>query len=367
MPSNTAAFIMAPQARPLVVKEAPYTPPQENQIVVKNGAVAINPVDYMIQDLGKIIMRWLKYPFILGGDLAGEVVEVGSGVSNFKVGDRVLALSVGADPDLNNPAHTAFQNYSVIQPKLASHIPSDLPYEQAAVLPLTLATAASGLFQKDFLGLQFPTVPPQPQTGKILLVWGGSTSVGSNAIQLAVAAGYEVIATASPKNFEYVKRLGASQAFDYKSKTVVPDIIKAVKNKTMAGAIAVSGGSAPLCVDILSHSKGGKFVADISGMGLPADGKVGMMTMVRMLQFNASLWMKCRLTGIRSKFVWGSGLRHNEVGNAIFGDFLPKALAAHKYAIAPEPLVVGKGLEHLQDGFDLLKKGVSVKKVVVLL
>ncbi|KAK9235659.1 putative alcohol dehydrogenase [Lipomyces kononenkoae] len=371
MPSNTAAWITAKQAKPLVVKSAPYTPPRENEIVVKNGAVAINPVDWMLQVVGKYLFTWIKYPFILGGDLAGEVVEVGSGMSNFKVGDRVLGLAVGADPDRNNSAEAAFQLYSVVLTNMASHIPRNLSYEQAAVLPLTLATAASGLFQKDFLALQFPTFPPQAPTGKTLLVWGGSTSVGSNAIQLAVAAGYEVFTTASPKNFDYVKKLGASRAFDYKKKSVVQEVINAAKGKTMAGALAIGDGSLASCLDIMYHCKGEKFVANISGPGGLPKGGINMLNlvplMIGMMYWNASTWIQSKRTGVRHKFVWGSGLRHNEVGDAIFGDFLPKALEAQKYICAPEPQVVGKGLEHIQAGFELLKEGVSAKKVVVLL
>jgi NADPH:quinone reductase-like Zn-dependent oxidoreductase len=105
-----------------------------------------------------------------------------------------------------------------------------------------------------------PTASPQP-TGQTLLVWGGSTSVGSNAIQLALAAGYEVITTASPKNFDYVRRLGATKVFDYRSKTVVEDVIGALRNKQSAGAIAIGDNSTEACIDILAASKGKKFVA----------------------------------------------------------------------------------------------------------
>lgn len=65
------------------------------------------------------------------------------------------------------------------------------------------------------------------ETGQTVVVWGGSTSVGSNAVQLAVAAGYEVVTTASPRNFDHVRALGASAVFDYNSSTVVQDIIGA--------------------------------------------------------------------------------------------------------------------------------------------
>jgi NADPH:quinone reductase-like Zn-dependent oxidoreductase len=145
---------------------------------------------------------------------------------------------------------------------MASPIPNPLSYESAAVLPMCLSTAACGLFQKDYLALQYPTVPPKP-TGKSLLAWGGATSVRSNGIQLAVAAGYEVITATSPKNFDSVRKLGASQAFDYNSKNIVDELIDAFKGKTIAGAIACVGteGVLEACADTLLKSKGDKFIA----------------------------------------------------------------------------------------------------------
>ncbi|HME83586.1 MAG TPA: zinc-binding alcohol dehydrogenase family protein [Roseiarcus sp.] len=259
MPSNTAAWLPAKHAK-LEVKSAPYTSPRENEIVVRNHAVAINPVDWAKQSIGDFMFSWIKYPFVLGMDLAGEVVEIGKAVSRFKVGDRVLGHAVGMDRKRNTPAEGAFQAYTVVLAHMAAPIPSAMSYESAAVLPLGLSTAACGLFQKDHLALQYPSVPPKPM-GKTLLVWGGSTSVGSNAIQLALAAGYEVITTASPRNFDYVKKLGASQGFDYNSKTVIVDVIKAFEGKTIAGALAVGSSSAEACLDIVRACHGDKFVS----------------------------------------------------------------------------------------------------------
>jgi NADPH:quinone reductase-like Zn-dependent oxidoreductase len=111
-----------------------------------------------------------------------------------------------------------------------SPISSSMPYEKACVLPLCLSAAACGLLQKDFLALDYPTTSPRPN-GKTVLVWRGFTSVGSNAIQLAIAAGHEVITTASLKNFDYVRVLGAVGAFDYRSTAVVKDIIEASRNR----------------------------------------------------------------------------------------------------------------------------------------
>jgi hypothetical protein len=70
---------------------------------------------------------------------------------------------------------------------------------------------------------------------------------------------------------------------------------------------------------------------------------------------------------IRTQFIFASSLVDNGVGKAIYEDFLPKALAEGTYVVAPGPLVVGKGLEYIQAGFDLQKKGMSAKKAVVSL
>lgn len=103
------------------------------------------------------------------------------------------------------------------------------------------------------------------------MVWGGSTSVGSNAIQLAAAAGYEVITTCSPRNFDYVKRLGASQAFDYRSNTVTSEIVAALKGGKLAGAFAVTAGSHEACAEILRASEGTKTLVFATGPGASLD------------------------------------------------------------------------------------------------
>lgn len=371
-PTNTAAWLGAKQAE-LEVRPAPYTSPRENEIVVKNRAVAINPVDWIIQVAGNLTYSWIKYPSVLGHDLAGEVVEVGAAVTRFKVGDRVLGHAVGTDKSRNDPAEGAFQEYTVVLAHMAAPIPGTMPYESAAVLPLGLSTAACGLFQKDQLALQHPSATPKP-TGKTLLIWGGSTSVGGNAIQLAVAAGYEVITTSSPRNFDYVKELGASQVFDYNSTSVVEDVIEAFKGKTIAGALAVGKGSVEPCSDIVYACNGNKFVSMTSpsvssdklsrrrGMSLQLP-----LLVLRLVSSTVSSQVKFRMRRIRTKFIFGNSLMDNEVSKVIYEDFLPQALADGRYLAAPESHVVGKGLGYVQAGFDDQKRGVSARKVVVSL
>ena len=206
------------------------------------------------------------------------------------------------------------------------------------------------------------------------MVWGGSTSVGCNAIQLAVAAGYGVITTCSPRNFEKMARLGARAAFDYNSPTVVADIVAALRGHRLAGAFAIGTGSMAALLDIVGACPGAKFIASASqpaAFNVPASGRVSTLsllpTLVRMTIGNARLGRKARRLGIRTKFIWGSSLQDNEVGPMIFARFLPQALADGRYAAAPEPLVVGHGLETIPKALEQLGKGVSARKLVVTL
>ncbi|OKL58018.1 Zinc-binding alcohol dehydrogenase domain-containing protein cipB [Talaromyces atroroseus] len=337
MAINSAAWLTEAKARPFQVKEAPIYTPEAGEILVKNHAVAINPVDGSLQ-----AKAWwpMNYPTILGQDVAGEVVAVGPNVTRFKIGDRVVGHAVGiATKRLQD---NAFQSHTILQINMASELPASVSYENAAVLPLALSTAACGLFQDDFLKLQLPT-EPRRSTSQALLIWGGAGSVGSNAIQLGVAAGYEVFTTASPKNFEYVKKLGASQVFDYSSITVVEDLTKALQGKVLAGAMDTIGFAAtPPTVDVVIKSEGSKLVSTVKG-GFQAP------------------------EGVTVKSVFGTSLKDNHVGKAVWENFLPRALEAGTYIPAPSPLLAGKGLDKVQDAIDLQAKGASAKKVVVTL
>ncbi|KAI1872301.1 hypothetical protein JX265_001625 [Neoarthrinium moseri] len=283
----------------------------------------------------------------MGCDVAGTVIEVGSNVTRFKAGDRVLAFATGMEEKHNTSVMGGYQLYTVVQENMASMIPDLLEFEMAAVVPLAMSTAACGLFERSQLALRHPAVGGNSEKIKeILILWGGSTSVGCNAIQLAVAAGYEVVTTCSPRNFDLVKSLGASAAFDYHSETLVEDIVKKCKGRLVAGAMSIGNGGAERCTDILDAS-------------IP----VRMWTF---LSFLVRMWFKKRATGVRSKFVWGGSLEFNEVSKAVFEDYLPEALRRGQYICAPNAEIIGNELESIQSGLDMLKKGaVSAKKLVV--
>jgi NADPH:quinone reductase-like Zn-dependent oxidoreductase len=193
--------------------------------------------------------------------------------------------------------------------------------------------------------------------------------VGCNAIQLAAAAGCEVIATASQKNHKYLKSLGAVEVFDYRSPTVVADITRAFKGRSVAGAISIGPGSFRKCIEVLSKSQGNKFIAQAT-IDLPPfpKGALGFPPFLfSFITTTISGIIRCKMNGVSAKMINGSDLVANEVGKVIFEDFLPKALEQRKFIPAPEPQVVGKGLERIQEAMNMNKKGVSAKKLVFTL
>lgn len=166
-----------------------------------------------------------------------------------------------------------------------------------------------------------------------------------------------------------VKKLGAVQAFDYRSETAIADIIAAFKSRTCAGAVSIGAGSFRKCIQVLGSCTGNRFVAQVS-MDLPPfpDSAFGFPPfLISMLGTVASAAVSARMNGVSSKMVNGGDLMGNEVGRAIYRDFLPEALGMGRFVPAPETRVVGKGLEYVQEAMDLNKKGVSAKKLVVTL
>ena len=172
-----------------------------------------------------------------------------------------------------NTSEDAFQAYISVNPALVAKIPDSMSFEEAAVLPLSLSTASAGLFQEEFLGLPHPKVNPTSSDSAVL-IWGGSSSVGSSAIQLANAAGVKVMTTASKRNLEYVKSLGAAEAYDYNSPTIVDDLIKVLKGVKFIGAFNIIGSpeTTKMCAEVVSQLGGGKVASTLAFQGELPDG-----------------------------------------------------------------------------------------------
>lgn len=225
-----------------------------------------------------------------------------------------------------------------------------------------------------------PQIPaPTKVVGKsglprTVIVTGGASSVGSNAVQLAVAAGYQVLSTSSPKNFDYVKGLGATQVFDYKSKTLVKDLLGALKGHELVGAYTIGNGAVQACTAVMKKRDPKltrKFIA-VAGTIIPAEklmtfvGK-GTYLMGMMGGMIKSAGTRIR-TGVEAKFILVDGLVDpDSVVSRIYTGFLPQALEQGRFMPAPPPYVVGMGLDKIQGALHLQRKGVSGKKLVVTL
>ncbi len=345
-PENTALWMRRPGAK-FEVGPAAYTPPGAGEVVVRVRAVAVNFVD-AIPGIGyRIILPWLKFPAVIGSDVAGEVVEVGAGATRLRVGDRVVAHAVGSEKSRNTPTEGAFQHYVVLMEHMVATIPDALTFEQASVLPLAISTASCGLFQQDQLGLALPSANPA-ERNETVIVWGASTSVGINAVQLARNSGYRVVATASPRNFDWVRSLGAAEVVDRTSPTVVEELVKKIGNEPLAGTIAIGAGSLVPCIEIASRVAGTKRVSSAHP---------NPVTTIR------ARWAKRH--GVRVSSIWGGTLKDNEVGPAIYRDFLPTALSSGAYTAAPDATVVGDGIASIPRALEQLKSGISATKLVV--
>jgi len=227
----------------------------DDSILVKTVTVAINPTDW--QTLDEEPTPAFTYS-LLGVDAAGIVVEVGKGVTkSFQKGDRVAGFSHGAND--RNPATGTFANYIIMKGDLTLKIPPTMSFENAATLPCGLATVGLGFYKH--LEIPFLTYPVEPKTGPFILIYGGSSATGSLGIQVAKLSGLTVITTASPRNFEFVKSLGADHVFDYHDPEVGAKI-NALTNNTLHlvfDTIAVPSSSS-ISAQALSTAPTGKLL-----------------------------------------------------------------------------------------------------------
>ncbi|MBO1041388.1 hypothetical protein [Brucella pituitosa] len=204
-----------------------------------------------------------------------------------------------------------------------------------------MGTAACGLYQKAHLGPAHPSATPA-QTGETVLVWGAASSVGCNAIKLAVASGYECVAVASLHHTPLLEELGAIAVFDYRDPAVVDTVSHALQGKFLAGTLHATGNLAD-CVAVVRRSEGRRLVA----MTLPTNDALP--------------------ESVVATHIHGTSLKDDGIGDMIYRKFLPEALANQRYRAAPPARIVGHGLGALQGALETLKVGVSGEKIVVAL
>lgn len=226
-----------------VVTDAPIPKLRDGYVLVKTKSVALNPTDWkhIEKGLGGVGAT-------LGCDLAGEVVEVGSGITkDLKKGDRILCFTHGG----NNLQHEdgCFGEYAVCKGDLATKIPEGMSFEDAATLPVAVITCGQNMYQ----GMKLPWPGQGSGNGAPLLVYGASSSTGMAAVQLAKLSGFEVLATCSPHNADMVRSLGADEVYDYKDPDCAAKIRKDTDNKLFVAFDCISvASSMAICLDALS-------------------------------------------------------------------------------------------------------------------
>lgn len=228
MTGKHLALILPARQSPFTVGVRETNEPGPGEILVRIRSTALNPSDAKAQKRGIYVT---KFPAVLGSDAAGVVEKVGEGVTRFDPGDDVFFHGAYDDNDLST-----FQQYAIAVVDFAAKIPDSLSYDQAATLPLGIATATIGLYGK-VNGLSL--VPPWKHgglgkyRGMPIIIFGGAGSVGNYAIQLARMSGFSpIITTASLRNTNYLKNLGATHVIDrYLS---LPELKQAVERITSA-------------------------------------------------------------------------------------------------------------------------------------
>ncbi|RHZ67172.1 zinc-binding alcohol dehydrogenase family protein [Aspergillus thermomutatus] len=209
MQSSQAAVITRSLGHAEFVTNQPIPALRDDDILIRTAAVALNPIDWML-------LESTPSPnAVMGHDYAGTVIAVGESVREmFKVGDRVCGLVKGAD-NIRAESGT-FAEYIVAKAAIQIKIPDGVTCEDAATVGVGATTAGQCLFGPSCLKLQWPENLSQDKSRESILVYGGSTASGSWIIQFAKLAGYTVLTTCSPKNFDLVRQYGADVVFDYR-------------------------------------------------------------------------------------------------------------------------------------------------------
>ncbi|PFH48317.1 hypothetical protein AMATHDRAFT_150193 [Amanita thiersii Skay4041] len=209
-PSQQKALFLDSKFGKFVLGTTDVPKPGPGEILVKIKAAALNPIDWKIQKYGIFVE---KFPAILGTDMAGEVEQLGEGVTGFAVGDRVLSQG-----SMASNRTTFFQQYAIVSPETLGKIPSNMTFEDASTIPLGLTTAYIGLYNSVPHGITLPNplVSGRNQlAGESLVILGGSSSVGQFAIQLAKLSGFShIIVTSSLKHTTFLQSLGATHVLD---------------------------------------------------------------------------------------------------------------------------------------------------------
>ena len=337
---NVAAVIESKGAR-LTITTRPVPKAGEGEILVRNRAIACNPVDWKVQEEGLFVEQ---YPTILGCDVAGEVVSVGNGVMHFIPGDRVIGVAgLGY---FNNIDRGGWQTYTILLEINSTKLPPSMSFEEGAVFPLGMGTAAVAIFNE----LAVPRDPLPEKSNEALIIWGAASSVGVSAVQIARVLNWKILATASPHHQGWLQKLGATEVFDYRDPEVVAKIGQAAKSRGLVLRKALDAISEGTTLDLVPEAL------------KAAGGRCGKIATV---QFRPEGKPNPEGVELNLAVAMRSASDLEDLGRWFFNDWLEKHLADGSVLPAPEVQIVDGGVPAAQEVFDKLKDGVSGKKLVV--
>ncbi|TWU75742.1 hypothetical protein ED733_001114 [Metarhizium rileyi] len=231
--------------------EVGIAPATGDVVVVRTKAVSVSPVDAKMQG------PYITAGAIAGCDFAGVVQEIAPDVgSSIKPGDRVCGTVLGMNP--LRPLFGAFAEYTAAPERALLKLPSSWTFAQGASVGISFLTTGLALFKS----LALPGDPFRPNEQALpVLIFGGSSSTGTAAIQLVKLAGFDPITTCSPPNFDLVKSYGASAAFDYRAPDCVVDIKRHTNNALVFVLDCISTAeSMSFCYKVIGRA-GGKYTA----------------------------------------------------------------------------------------------------------
>jgi putative PIG3 family NAD(P)H quinone oxidoreductase len=221
----------------LTLTDLPAPAPGQEEVLIKVAAAGVNRPD--------VLQRKGLYPpppgasNIPGLEVAGEIVALGAGASRWSVGDKVTALTAGG----------GYAEYAVAHEGSCMRAPKGLSMAEAACIPETFMTVWHNVFERGAL-----------KAGESFLVHGGSSGIGSTAIQLAAHFGARVFATAgSDEKCAYCESLGAERAINYKTKSFAKEIKEATGGRGVDAILDMVGG-AYLQDDIACAAEDGRIV-----------------------------------------------------------------------------------------------------------
>ncbi|KAJ3087325.1 hypothetical protein HK100_008399 [Physocladia obscura] len=336
------AAIGARRGKPFVVQQRPTPTPGPGQVLVTSKALALNPVDYIMRDMG---FNVASFPVVLGSDAAGIITKVGPDVTNLKVGDRVLAYCQAFNQK-GAPDFGAFQETVLVPIEFITPIPKSLSYIDAAALPLAIYTVATGYFVQ----LKVPRAGYKPEDKKAMLVWGAGGSIGTVAVQVAKILGFTVYATASAKHHDYLQSLGAHACFDYKDADVVSQVVKAIKRDGLSLASGyLATGDLKQIVKAVGHFKS------------PNSKVVAAPFSLNMLWWRVYDW-----GGVAVEFVARPPAADiDEYFKFVYTEWLKNLLDQKLIVASPKIELFEGGLGGIQTALGKLKSGVSGVKLVV--